>query len=213
MFDRQLAKWHLEQQGYLAAVDVHLTGQGSVDVFGIKIGDAGGDAAVFGVVRGWWHAGAYLTPSLLRTHLQTDRRLLDKAFAGERLGQAAVQFGLSREPEKVLFYSKRSPSLAAGAEQELALLGARVVYLEDILADALAQVKYDDKLQGTVLQALAMVKSSRIFKVMARLARQAERKPGKKERAKPIAAEPTVRQLDLLLSFDAEEDEDAVDPT
>jgi hypothetical protein len=63
MFDRQLAKWHLEQQGYLAAIDVHLADLGSVDVFGVKTSVGTDGAAVFGVVRGWWHAGAYLTPA------------------------------------------------------------------------------------------------------------------------------------------------------
>jgi hypothetical protein len=204
MFDRQLAKWHLEQQGCLAAIDVHLGDLGSIDVLGVKIGKAGGETATFGVVRGWWHAGAALTPSLLRSHLQTDRKLLDRAFAPERLVRAAAQFGLAIQPEKVLFYSKRSRSAAEAAERELAASGIRVVYLEDILADALVQVKYNEKIQGTVLQALAMVKTSSIFKEMARRARCAGREGAGKT---PKKAAPADRQLDLLLSFGADEDE------
>jgi hypothetical protein len=207
MFNRQLAKWRLEQDGFLASVDVHLADQGVVDVFGVKPGEAGREAAVFGVVRGWWHAGAYLTPSLLRHHLQTDRKLLDRAFAPERLTQAAAQFGLKSEPERVLFYSKRSASLAEAAEELLQPSGVRVIYLEDILAQALARVEYDENDQGAVLQVLAMVKSSRIFKEMARLARQAGRAPREKAKDDAAPARETDRQLDLLLSFTAEEDE------
>lgn len=206
MFDRQLAKWHLEQQGYLAAVDVALDGSVAIDAFGVRINANRDESAVFGVVRGWWHVGAYLTPSLIRSHLQSDRKLLERAFATERLEKAARQFRLSGVPEKVLFYSMRSPSLAGEAEEELKLLGIRVVYLEDILAEALAGVKYDERAQGTVFQALAMVKGSSIFKEMARLARQAEREPLRRETEtdRPSVAN---RQMNLLLSFADEEDE------
>lgn len=205
MFDRQLAKWHLEKLGYLAAMDVNLSDQGTVDVFGVR-DEVAGKHAVFGVVRGWWHAGAYLTPGLLRNHLQTERRLLDRPFAPERLERTMVQFGLRDVPEKVLFYSKRSPSVSEQAEQELQLLGIRVVYLEDILAKALAEANYDDRAVGSVFSLLAMVKSSRIFKEMARLARRAERdtKPAREDKPAPHT-EPDS-QLDLLLSF-ADEDE------
>lgn len=214
MFDRQLAKWHLERQGYLAAMDVHLDASGGVDVFGVKTRPGSDGASVFGIVRGWWYAGAYLTPGLIRNHLQTERRLLDKVFAPERLAKAAAQFGLTELPEKVLFYSKRSPSLAAEAESELKLYGLRVVYLEDIMAEALAQVRYDDRANGTVFQLLAMVKSSHVFKEMVRLARQAERNRGKQRSPKiamPVTADP---QLSLLISLsDDEEEENEMDAT
>lgn len=204
MFDRQLAKWHLDRQGYLASMDVHLGELGVVDVFGVKLEQTGAAQAVFGVVRGWWHTGAYLTPSLLRNHLQTDRGLMDRIFSPERLQAAAAQFGLADLPEKVLFYSKRSPSLAEQAERELAQLSIRVVYLEDILAQALAEVQPEQLGQGNIFQVLAMVKGSHLFKEMARLARQAEReeqkptvKPRKRDR----------QQLDLLDVILAQEDE------
>jgi uncharacterized protein YdbL (DUF1318 family) len=207
MFDRQLAKWHLEQLGYLAAIDVNLGDQGTADVLGVKTGP--GSGAVLGVVRGWWHTGAYLTPSLIRNHLQTERKLLDRGFAPDRLAQAATQFGMERLPEKVLFYSKRSPSLAAEAEEDLQLLGIRVVYLEDILAAALAEANYEDRVGGTIFGVLAMVKTSRIFKEMARLARQAERRNAAETKVKPAAAAAqTDAQLDLLLALPEEEDGD-----
>jgi len=209
MFDRQLAKWHLERQGYLAAIDVQLGEFGGVDAIGIKVGKAAKENAVFGVVRGWWHAGAHLTPSLIRHHLQTDRKLLDRAFAPERLAKAVEQFGLSREPEKLLFYATRSPSKAAAAERELQQSGIRVVYLEDILAEALTQARFDENSQTTVLQVLAMVKSSRIFKEMARLARQANRASDKKAAEKVRERTETDRQLDLLLSVPAEDEGEA----
>jgi hypothetical protein len=205
MFDRQLAKWHLEQQGCLAAIDVHLGELGAVDAFGVKIGKAGGEAAVFGVVRGWWHAGAALTPSLLRHHLQTDRKLLERAFAPERLDRAAAQFGLAGNPEKVLFYSTRSRTLADAAERELAEVGIRVVYLEDVLADALARVRYEEKDTGAIFQALAMVRSSHVFKEMARRVRSAARDAAATAPEKPAA--PPDPQLDFLLSLGADEDE------
>ncbi|MDP8224434.1 MAG: hypothetical protein P9L99_13810 [Candidatus Lernaella stagnicola] len=209
MFDRQLAKWHLERQGYFAAIDVNLGDDDMVDVFGVKT--TTNEPAVFGVVRGWWHTGAYLTPSLIRNHLQTDRHLLDRAFAPERLAQAQTQFGLDQPPDKVIFYSKRSPSLAAEAEGELQLLGIRAVYLEDILAAALAEVRYDDRGGGTIFAVLAMVKGSRIFKEMARLARQVERQTEKKK-ADKVRPEPdeTDQQLDLLLSMPEEEEDEGV---
>ena len=207
MFDRQLAKWHLERQGYLAAVDVSLGDLGTVDAFGVR-NTARAQSSVFGVVRGWWHAGAYLTPSLIRNHLQTGRKLLDRTFAPERLARAQAQFGLAAPPDKVLFYSKRSPSLAAEAEGELQLLGVRVVYLEDILAAALAAAKYDDHVGQTIFAVLAMVKGSHIFKEMARLARQVERQEGRKkpDKATPAPRE-TDNQLDLLLATPEDEDE------
>jgi len=211
MFDRQLAKWHLEKQGYLAAVDVSLDDQGTIDTFGMSQ-RPDGKHAVFGAVRGWWHAGAYLTPSLVRNHLQTDRKLLDKTFAPERLERAMTQFGLDDVPEKVLFYSKRSPSLAGEAEQELRLLGIRVVYLEDILAAALAGARYDDRANNSIFAVLAMVKSSRIFKEMARRARRAEAETAPRRAGKDAAEAEPDSQLALLLSFADEDEPHEMDP-
>ena len=207
MFDRQLAKWHLEREAYLAAIEVDLGGAGTVDVFGMQMG-AGASAAVFGVVRGWWHGGAYLTPSLIRNHLQTDRGLLDRAFDDKLLAVAQRRFALTQPPEKVLFYSKRSPSLAAEAEAELTEMGIGVVYLEDILARALAEVNADDLGNATVFQVLAMVKSSNVFKEMARLARKAEREAAAEKSPETTKRQSVDRQqlnfLDLVL---AQEDE------
>jgi hypothetical protein len=207
MFDRQLAKWHLEKEGYLASMGVDLGGLGVVDVVGIKMQQNCAGQAVFGVVRGWWYSGAYLTPGQIRNHLQTDRRLLDRAFS------AAVmrQFGLSDPPEKVLFYSKRSRSMADEAERELAASLVRVVYLEDVLAAALAEARAEEPGEDGIFQALAMMKGSHIFKTMVRLARQAER-------AKATAGEPRrvpdrdKQQLDFLARL-LVEDEGGNDPT
>ena len=208
MFDRQLAKWHLEREAYLAAIEVDLGGAGTVDVFGMLTAGAVARAAVFGVVRGWWHGGAYLTPSLIRNHLQTDRGLLDRAFDDKLLAVAQERFALTQPPEKVLFYSKRSPSLAAEAEAELTEMGIGVVYLEDILARALAEVNADDLGNATVFQVLAMVKSSNVFKEMARLARKAEREAAAEKSPETTKRQSVDRQqlnfLDLVL---AQEDE------
>jgi len=208
MFDRQLAKRHLEREAYLAAIEVDLGGAGTADVFGLRMTGAGGRTAVFGVVRGWWHGGAYLTPSLIRNHLQTDRGLLDRAFDTKLLAVAQHRFALAQPPEKVLFYSKRSPSLAAEAEAELRAMGIRVVYLEDILARALAEVSAEDLGNATVFQVLAMVKSSNVFKEMARLARQAEREATVEKMPETTKRRSVDRQqlnlLDLVL---AQEDE------
>ncbi len=207
MFDRQLAKWHLEKQGYLASTDVDLGSLGMIDVVGIRMQGS----AVFGVVRGWWHAGAYLTPGQIRHHLQTDRRLLDRAFAPERVAGVAKHFGLASPPEKVLFYSKRSPSLADDAERELGAMGVRVVYLEQVLAAALAEARAEEPGEGGIMQALAMVKGSSIFKEMLRLARQAERAKMAVEGAKREPDRGT-QQLDFLARLLAE-DEGSSDPT
>lgn len=206
MFDRQLAKWHLEKQGYLAAVDVQLGEEGTVDVVGVKMKHGSASHAVFGVVRGWWHTGAYLTPSIIRNHLQTNRNLLDRAFSTEQLQTAVAQFGLPDKPEKFLFYSKRSPSLAEAAERELKQADIRVVYLEDILAEALAAVQAEDIRAGSIFQVLSMVKSSQLFKQMVRLAKRAEKTTPKK--TKGAKKEPRIdqRQLDLLITR-LEEDE------
>jgi len=206
MFDRQLAKWRLEKEGYLASIDVHLGELGTVDVFGVKIGKEKTGRAVFGIVRGWWHSGAYLTPSLLRNHLQTERHLLDRAFAEDRLGRAAQLFQLNNLPDKVLFFSKRSPSLADDAERDLSAAGIRVIYLEDVLAEALAEASADDLGQGTIFQVLAMVKGANIFKEMARLAREARRA---EKSAEATAGHKVIKaslQLDLLAHLIAQED-------
>jgi len=211
MFDRQLAKWRLEKEGYLASMDVALGALGVVDVVGIKTPQQGAGRAVFGVVRGWWHGGAYLTPGLIRNHLQTERRLLDRTFSAERLKAVMRQFDLPGPPDKVLFYSKRSPSMSDEAERELGTLGVRVVYLEEILAAALAEARADELGPGSIFQALAMVKGSHIFKEMVRLARQAERV---KTAAEEPRREPSrdKQQLDFLAGL-LMEDEGGDDPT
>lgn len=178
--NKELAKIYLEQRGYLAALDVpHEEGGPDAavfDVVGVEILRGTVSQAVVGVVRGWWHAGSYLTPGLIRSHLQTDRKLLSESFAPERIQYVRDRFGLGIAPiRNVLFFSQRSPGKSKDAERILASSQIEVVYLEDIIIDLLPRVGKIPLGEGMPAQMLSIIRYSRLFREMQKALQDAER--------------------------------------
>lgn len=178
--NNELAKIHLEQRGYLSAMDVSLEEGGLdapvFDVLGVKILRGMVSEAVVGQVRGWWHAGSYLTPGLIRSHLQTDRRFLSEAFSSDRIQAVRGRFGLGIAPiRKLLFFSQRSPGKSEDAEKILTSLDIGVVYLEDIILEMLPKVGKIPMGDSLPAQLLSMIRYSRLFREMRQALLEAQR--------------------------------------
>lgn len=219
--NKELAKIHLEQKGFLTSIDVQMEEEGfdapGFDILGVDIKNGAVSKTVVGLVRGWWHAGSYLTPGLIRAHLETDRGFLSEYFSEERLKYIRQKFGLGTAPIYcILFYSQRSPKKSDEAQRILNSMGIDVVYIEDIIVDVLPQVGNIALGDGIASQLLPMVRFSRLFREMrkaAKVARQCRdeqetrHKVGeKKKETKKVKAEKA--QLDFMKAFLATEEDD-----
>ncbi len=204
--DKELAKIYLEQQGFLTALDVPMEEEGveapGFDVLGVEIVRGMVSQAVAGTVVGWWHSGSYLTPGLIRAHLESDRRFLSESFSPDRIQYIRNRFGLGPVPVRnVLFYSQRSPGKSTEAERMLGTMNIEVVYLEDIILDALPKVGSMALGEGTLAQVLTMVRYSRLFREMRRALAEAEQcKVEEEDQTKP-APPPKPKRQDPQLDF------------
>jgi hypothetical protein len=218
--NKELAKSNLERQGYLVTLDVPYEEGGfeasGFDLIGARICDGQVVEAAVGVVRGWWHAGSYLTPGLIRSHLQTSRNLLSEAFAAKRDAFVREKFGLGQAPIRhILFFSQKSPRKSEEAERILNSMGIEVVYLEEIVIETLPLVGKQPLGDGDVFQVISMVRYSRLFRQMraamveaGRLRKLVSKLPPreKKDRPeKPAVADP---QLDFLTARLEETEDD-----
>jgi len=211
---RRLAKHYLEDLGFVTATDVACpcTAEGMdrpdpLDILAVKISKGRATEVVVGLVRGWWHMGANLTPSLIRLHLETDRKLLTSAFSINRISEVLKRFGLEDVPlKKVLFFSQRSPQKAKEAEKLLADMGLSAVYLEDVITEILPR-RYregavtDDDLMA-IMQTTKQAQFARKFKEKIKHeAMQKEEEKRKNEDLKrkgKIKAEKKDPQMDFL---------------
>jgi len=144
LLGRTLARWHLSEQGYLVTFDLACQRSGTedcpiyrIDIAGVRL--AGGKAvnAVVGALRSWWHPNAYLTPSMVRTHILpglTDS-LSDEAVETFR---SCLDLGMVRV-DKLLFFSHASPEKSEEAEEILRQLGIETVYLERVAVQLVQQ--------------------------------------------------------------------------
>lgn len=211
---KRLAKHYLEDQGFVVAYDVAYLAESEsasvpepLDILAVKIESGKVAETVVGLVRGWWHAGANLTPSLIRLHLETDRKLLSGALADNRIAEVLARFGLQTSPvRKILFFSRRSPQKAEEAEALLGKMGFSVVYLEDVIIQILPR-RYregavtDDDLMA-VMQATKQAQFSR-KKTEDNEEKAAKEKKGKEkspiiERRGKAAQEKREIQMDFL---------------
>jgi hypothetical protein len=135
-----IAQWHLSEQGYIVAFDVSCPASGAEDgpifkfnLAGFRFRNGRAVHAVVGELRSWWHTSAYLTPSVVRTHLLPS--------LSETMSDAAIQsfrnfYSLGAIPvEKILFFSHASPEKSTEAEEMLRQEGIETVYLERVAAD------------------------------------------------------------------------------
>lgn len=175
-----LAKIYLEKRGVLVSLDLPYEEGGieapGFDLVGIELVQGMLVQAVAGVVRGWWHAGSYLTPGLIRSHLQTERRFLSEAFSSERMRYLRKTFGLGNVPiRNILFFSQKSPGKSEEAEKILASMSIEVVYLEDVILELLPLVGNENLGGGTLPQFLSMIRYSRMFREFRSAVRDLEK--------------------------------------
>jgi hypothetical protein len=216
--NKELAKLYLEQRGLLTSLDVQMEEEGpdapGFDVVGVEILNGAVVRAVMGVVHGWWNAGFYLTPSLIHSHLETDRRLLSEAFSDERVGYIRSKFGLGNVPiEKLLFYSQKSPSRSDQAEKMLKLMSIDVVYLENIIVETLPKVGNTALGEGVVSQLLPVIRFSRVFRDMHQELQKAQKgdlpqEPEESKFARALRIK-TQKQMDFMKMFTSTGIEDA----
>lgn len=178
--NKELAKIYLEQRGFLTALDLQMDQEGydapGFDLLGVEITKGQVSQAVVGVVRGWWHAGSYLTPGLIRYHLETERQFLSESFSPEKIQYVRDKFGLGLAPiRNVLFYSQRSPKKSEEVEKILSAKSIEIVYLEDIIVEVLPKVGKVSLGDGIASQLLPMVRFSRLFREMREALRVAKK--------------------------------------
>ncbi|MCZ7583873.1 MAG: hypothetical protein M5R36_11340 [Deltaproteobacteria bacterium] len=136
---RALARWHLEGDGYIVSFDVSCaSGEADgarsfrFDVVGLRVAGGAIERAVLAAMRPWWHPQAYLTPSIIRSHLLPG---LSDALSEEAVDAFRQSLGLGPVPvERVLFFSHASPEKQSEAEDMLRRVGVETVYLERIAA-------------------------------------------------------------------------------
>lgn len=178
--NKELAKLFLEQKGILVALDVPHQDHGydapGFDVLGVEIEKGMVSQAIVGVVRGWWHSGSYLTPGLIRAHLESDRHLLSEYFSSERINYIRDRYGLGMVPiRNLLFYSQRSPGKSKETERILSAMQIEVVYLEDVIIDALPKIGKMALGDPALTQLLSMIRYSRLFREMRKAIKDAGR--------------------------------------
>lgn len=203
--NKELAKLFLEQKGFLVALDVTHEDMGyeapGFDVLGVEIEKGMVSQAIVGVVRGWWHSGSYLTPGLIRAHLESDRHLLSESFSFERIQYIRNRYGLGVVPiHNVLFYSQRSPGKSKETERILSTMNIEVVYLEDVIIEMLPKVGKLAIGDPALAQLLSMVRYSRLFREMRKAIKNAERCEGEPEEKNehPVQLKPPDPQLDFI---------------
>ncbi len=204
--DKELAKIYLRQRGFLTSMDVPIEEDGvegpGFDVLGVEIVRGMVAQAVVGTVVGWWHSGSYLTPGQIRAHLESDRRFLSESFSAERIQSVREGYGLGLVPiRNVLFYSQRSPGKSDEAERMLATMSIEVVYLEDIILDALPKVGNMSLGDGSLAQLLTMVRYSRLFRQMRRALSEAEQCKMEEENPSSSKPPPKPKRPDPQLDF------------
>ncbi len=136
---RALAKWHLLEEGYLVSFDLFCQTGGTeedqtfrLDLAGIRLRQGKAERAVMGALRNWWHPQAYLTPSLVRTHLLPG---ITETLSDEAVQAFRRSFDLGNAPvDKLLFFSHASPEKSSEAESILHGFGIETIYLERIAA-------------------------------------------------------------------------------
>jgi hypothetical protein len=176
---RELVRLHLEARGYLPAFGVTVEIQGEevdrdertlsradheIDVVAVRIAAGRVEAAIVGIVKGYWTPSGLLSPSMVR-NLEKGRHAMSRGLSEARLGFVRGRFGLGQVPfRKVLFYSLRSPTKSAAAERMLAAQGIEVIYLEDVIAEVLPRMATHPFLaSGTALQAIRALRRSDVF--------------------------------------------------
>jgi len=153
---RLLIKYYLEKQGYLVSLGVALPPdlveiragrpENEIDIVAVKLVDGKQEAAIVGVNRPWWESGLTLTPRLIMLQLEGAKEHLSNYFSPKRIEYIMTNFGLSKEPDRVLFFPRKSPTKQEEAERILAQKGISVVYLEDILVEIYPLLK--EELRG-----------------------------------------------------------------
>ncbi len=212
--NKELAKIHLEQKGFLTSVDVQIEEDGfespGFDLLGVEINNGQVTKAVIGLVRGWWHAGSYLTPGVIRAHLETERKFLSDYFSFKRVQYIRDKFGFGAAPVYcVLFFSQRSPKKAEESERILNSMGVDVVYLEDIIIDVLPKIGNVALGDGVASQLLPMIRFSRLFRELRKAVKIAKRHEDDSKKKKNVLEKPDRRkkpikekdQLDFLNAF------------
>jgi hypothetical protein len=138
-FGQVLAKWHLSEQGYIVSFDLSCQSpeaeSGPIyhfDVAGVRLKNGKAVHAIVGAMRNWWSPSAYLTPSLIRSHLLPG---IAEVLSDDAVAVFRQAYDLGAIPiEKILFYSQASPEKASEAEEILLQAGIRTIYIERIAA-------------------------------------------------------------------------------
>lgn len=183
-----LIKYYLEKKGYLVSLDVPLPKEmteiragrpeNEIDLVAAKLIDGHQESAIIGVIRPWWESGLTLTPRLIQLQLEGDKKHLSNYFSRKRIEYILKNFGLTNEPDRVLFFPRRSPTKFKEAEEILARGRISVVYLEEILTEIYPVLK--DELRGTksmLIKTLAAFYPTDQFKQRVK---EAKKKPEKK---------------------------------
>lgn len=183
-----LIKYYLEKKGYLVSLDVPLPKdmteiragrpENEIDLVAAKLTEGRQESAIIGVIRPWWESGLTLTPRLIQLQLEGEKKHLSNYFSQKRIEYILKNFGLTNEPDRVLFFPRRSPTKFTGAEDILAKRRISVVYLEEILTEIYPVLK--DELRGTksmLIKTLAAFYPTDQFKQRVK---EAKKKPVKK---------------------------------
>jgi len=194
---RLLIKYYLEKKGYLVSLGVPLPPdlveiragrpENEVDIVAIKLSDGEQESAMVGVNRPWWESGLTLTPRLISLQLEGQKEHLSSYFSPKRIEYIMTNFGLSKEPERVLFFPRKSPTKHEEAEAILSQKGISVIYLEEVLIE----------IYPTLREELRGAKSMQIKTLAAFYPiEQLRKKTRDLKKAKPEV--PSTIQLDLF---------------
>lgn len=192
-----LIKYYLEKKGYLVSLDVPLPKdmteiragrpENEIDLVAAKLVNGRQESAIVGVIRPWWESGLTLTPRLIQLQLEGEKKHLSNYFSQKRIEYILKNFGLSSEPERVLFFPRKSPTKFKEAEEILAKVGISVIYLEDILGEIYPILK--DELRGT---------KSMLIKTLAAFYPADQLKQRVKETKKKPEKKTAIIQLELF---------------
>ncbi len=194
---RLLIKYYLEKKGYLVSLGVPLPPdlveiragrpENEIDIVAVKLSGGVQESAIVGVNRPWWESGLTLTPRLISLQLEGQKEHLSNYFSPKRMEYIMTNFGLAKEPERVLFFPRRSPTKHEEAEAILSQKGISVVYLEEVLIEIYPLLK--EELRGAKSM---QIKTLAAFYPIDQLRRRAR----DFKKARPET--PDVIQLDLF---------------
>jgi len=186
---KSLIKYYFEKKGYLVALGVPLPKEmmeiragrpeNEIDLVAVKLKNGRQESAIVGIIRPWWESGLTLTPRLITLQLEGDKDHLSHYFSKKRIEYIVHSFGLTNEPERVLFFPRKSPTKYVEAEEILSKKGISAVYLEEILAEIYPLLK--EELSGsksTPIKTLAAFYPTEQFKQKMKEAKKT--KPTKK---------------------------------